>query len=202
MRALFLSIALCTVALSTMPANHTLAGNTAAADRITLGGVRRGPELPNVVLLTQDNKPVRFYDDLIKGRVVLLNFMFTACKTTCPMTRVNLLKVQKGLGDHLGRDIFIYSLTLDAATDTPQALHRYAKSIGAKPGWTFLTGKPADLEMLRRKLGFYDPDPTIDADRTQHGAVVLLGNDAAGRWAMMPALVNADRIVDAFMRIR
>jgi protein SCO1/2 len=185
-----------------MPANDALAGKAGVADRTTLGDVRGGPALPNVILRTQDNRPVRFYDDLIKGRVVLINFMFTTCKTTCPMTRTNLLKVQKALGDHIGRDIFMYSLTLDAATDTPQTLNKYAKSIGAKPGWTFLTGKPADLEMLRRKLGFYDPDPKIDADRTQHGAIVLFGNDAAGRWAMMPALSNVDRIVDAVMRIR
>jgi protein SCO1/2 len=202
MRATFLLIALGTVCSWSMQANDKPAGKPAGADRTTLGGVRGGPELPNVILLTQNNKPVRFYDDLIKGRVVLINFMFTTCKTTCPMTRANLLKVQKALGDHLGRDIFIYSLTLDAATDTPKTLDKYAKSIGAKPGWTFLTGKPADIEMLRRKLGFYDPDPKIDADRTQHGAVVLLGNDAAGRWAMVPALSNADRIVASVMRIR
>jgi len=201
MRGTFL-FTLCTVCLSTMPVNDALAAKPDAADRTTLGGVRGGPELPNVILRTQDNKPVRFYDDLVKGRVVLINFMFTTCKTTCPMTGANLLKVQKALGAHLGRDIFMYSLTLDAATDTPQTLDKYARSIGAKSGWTFLTGKPADLEMLRRKLGFYDPDPKLDADRTQHGAIILFGNDAAGRWAMMPALANADRLVDAVIRIR
>src|ERR1041384_7444372 len=153
----------------------------------TSGGV---PTLPNVVLRTQENKAVRFYDDLIKGKTVVISFMFTSCKGICPMTTANLLKVQKALGDHVGRDVFFYSLTLDPQTDTPEVLHKYARTIGAKPGWTFLTGRPEDLELLRRKLGLYDPDPKGDADKTQHGAVIVYGNDEYGRWSMMPALVS------------
>src|SRR5471030_2509897 len=117
----------------------SLASRSVAADR---AAARSGPTLPNVLLRTQDNKPVRFYDDLIKGKTVVISFMFTSCKAICPMTNVNLLKVQKALGGHMGRDVFFYSLTLDHKTDTPEVLHKYAKAIGAKPGWTFLTGRP------------------------------------------------------------
>jgi protein SCO1/2 len=164
----------------------------------TSGGV---PTLPNVVLRTQENKPVRFYDDLIKGKTVVISFMFTSCKGICPMTSANLLKVQKALGDQVGRDVFFYSLTLDPKTDTPEVLQKYARTIGAKPGWTFLTGKLEDLELLRRKLGFYDLDPKVDADKTQHGGLIVYGNDAVGKWAMMPVLLNSNRIVEAVRQV-
>src|SRR5205807_8963139 len=127
-----------------------LASRSVAADRAsTVGG---GPTLPNLILRTQDNKPVRFYDDLIKGRTVVISFLFTRCTAICPRTTANLLKVQQALGDHVGRDVFFYSLTLDPAHDSPEVLRKYAKSVGANPGWTFLTGKAEDLEMLRRRL--------------------------------------------------
>lgn len=162
---------------------------------------RGGPTLPNVVLRTQDNRQVRFYDDLIKGKTVVISFMFTSCKAICPMTNVNLLKVQKALGDHMGRDVFFYSLTLDSRTDTPEALHKYARTIGAGPGWMFLTGKAEDLELLRRKLGFTDPDPKVDADKTQHGGLIAYGNDAFGRWSMMPSTADPNRIADSVRRV-
>ena len=176
------------------------ASQCAAADRPAASG-GGGPTLPNVGLLTQDSKPVRFYDDLIKGKTVVISFLFTSCKVICPRTTANLLKVQKALGDRMGRDVFFYSLTLDPATDTPEVLRKFAKRLGAKPGWTFLTGKPEDLELLRRKLGLFDPDPKVDADKTQHGAVIVYGNDAAGRWSMMPALADSERIADAVRRV-
>jgi protein SCO1/2 len=157
--------------------------------------------LPNVVLRTQENRPVRFYEDLVKGRVVLINFMFTSCRNVCPLASANMLKVQRALGDHVGRDIFMYSLTLDPEHDTPAVLREYAKKIGAGAGWTFLTGSPADLETLRRKLGLYELDPKIDADRTQHGAVIVYGNDASGRWSSLPALGSADPIAAAVRRV-
>ena len=176
------------------------AENRSIADGVaTSGGAR--PTLPNVVLRTHENKPVRFYDDLIRGKVVIVSFMFTTCHGICPRTNANLLKVQRALGERVGRDIFMYSLSLDPAADTPKVLGNYARTLGAKPGWTFLTGKPADLELLRRKLGFTDPDPKVDADKTQHGGLVVYGNDAAGRWSAMPALVNADRIAEAVIRV-
>ena len=166
------------------------------------GAADRGrPTLPNVILRTQDNQPVRFYDDLIKDKTVVISFMFTNCKAICPMTNANLLKVQKALGNHLGRDVFFYSLTLDPKADTPEALHKYAKAIGAKPGWTFLTGKFEDLELLRRRLGFTDPDPKVDADKTQHGGLVVYGNDAVGRWSVMPSLADPSRITEAVSRV-
>jgi protein SCO1/2 len=173
------------------------AASSVAADRPAAAG----PTLPNFVLRTQADRPVRFYEDLIKGKTVVISFMFTSCRNICPMTNANLMKVQKALGDQVGRNVFFYSLSLDPKADTPAVLNKYAKSIGAKPGWTFLTGRPDDLESLRRTLGLFDRDPKVDADKTQHGALIVYGNDAVGRWSVIPSLGDPGRIATAVRRV-
>ena len=106
---------------------------------------------PNVTLTTHEGKKVRFYDDLIKDKIILINFMYVKCDGICPGTTANLVNVQKMLGDRVGRDIFMYSITLKPEEDTPEVLNRYAKAYKTKPGWLFLTGEPKDVELLRRK---------------------------------------------------
>src|SRR2546422_8254898 len=83
--------------------------------------------LPNVIVQTQDGTRVRFYDDLIKGKVVLINFMFTSCTTQCPLTTANLVKVEEALGENLGRDVSMISITVDPAVDTPAVLKKYSQ---------------------------------------------------------------------------
>lgn len=158
-----------------------------------ISGPRAG-YFPNVILRTQENKPVRFYEDLIKGKVVLINFMYTNCEGLCPRQTANLAAAQRALGDRVGRDIFMYSITLKPEEDTPKVLQEYAKSNRVKPGWLFLTGKSEDVEKLRRKLGFVDPDPILDRDKSQHIGVVLYGNEALDRWAACPALTHPEEI--------
>ena len=137
----------------------------------------------------------------MKGRVVLINFMFTNCRRLCPVTTPNLVKVQAALGERVGRDIFLYSITLDPATDTPEVLKNYAQRVGAGPGWTFLTGKAEDIGKLRRRLGVYNRDPIIDADKTRHSGLVVYGNDAIGRWALISGLNKPEAIVKAVLRV-
>src|SRR5574341_1952006 len=122
---------------------------------------RRRTRFVNVALTTHEGKEVRFYDDLIKGRTVLLNFFYTHCvgENLCPMATANLVKVQKLLGKQVGRDVFMYSITLDPEHDTPKVLRKYARGFGVKPGWLFLTGQREDIEALRRSLGYVEPDP-------------------------------------------
>ena len=165
-------------------------GGTAAQIR----GLRAG-YFPNVVLRTQDNKAVRFYDDLIKGKIVVINMFYTECEGLCPQMTQNLKQVQKGLGSRVGRDIFMYSITLKPESDGPQELKEYAAMHGIKPGWTLLTGTLADIDKLRRKLGFRDLDPVIDKDRSQHTGIIRYGNEALDRWAACPALTNPKEII-------
>jgi protein SCO1/2 len=152
-----------------------------------------------VVLRTHEGKAVRFYDDLIKGKIVVINFMYANCTGICPAMTMNLMKVQEALGGRVGRDIFMYSITLKPRQDDAMALRHYVEMHGIKPGWLFLTGSPGDIETLRRKLGFTDPDPVLDRDSSQHIGVVKFGNEAFDRWAACPALTDADQIVKSIL---
>lgn len=152
---------------------------------------------PNVVLTTHEGRKVRFYDDLIKDKLVVLNFMYAKCTGVCPGITSNLARVQKLLGNRVGRDVFMYSFTLRPKEDTPQKLAEYAKMHKAGPGWLFLTGEPADMELLRRKLGFTNPDPKLDADIEQHIGNVRYGNEPLQRWGACPGLSKASFIVES-----
>ncbi len=150
---------------------------------------------PNVLLLTHENQQVRFYDDLIKDKIFIINFMYAACEGVCPGITANLVKVQKLLGERVGRDIFMYSITLKPKQDTPAVLKKYAATYRVGPGWLFLTGDPDDIELLRRKLGFVDPDPARDADKSNHIGNIRYGNEALQLWAAHPGLLNPEWIV-------
>jgi len=160
----------------------------------------REQHLPNIELVTQEGRHVRFYDDLVQGRVVAINFMFATCRNACPESTQHLVEVQHALGERMGRDVTFLSISLDAERDTPEVLRRYAEAHGAGPGWYFLTGRPDDIELLRRKLGAYELDPVVDADRKQHTGLVILGNEPVGRWKAISALVKPVRIRQAIER--
>lgn len=150
---------------------------------------------PNVTLTTHEGTEVRFYQDLIKGKIVLINFMYATCTNSCPTFTANLVRVQRLFGNRIGRDVFMYSISLDPEHDTPEVLSQYVKNYSVQPGWTFLTGSTTDITTLRRRLGLRDLDPVIDADKSQHIGVVLYGDERFDRWAACPALSEPREIV-------
>lgn len=150
---------------------------------------------PNVTLTTHEGKQVKFYDDLLKDKIVLINFMYVKCEGICPGTTANLVKVQKLLGDRMGKDIFMYSITLKPEEDTPQKLAAYAKAYKVGPGWQFLTGDPKDVELLRQKLGFIDRDPVRDANKSNHIGMLRWGNEPHTLWAGCPGSLAPNKIV-------
>jgi protein SCO1 len=152
---------------------------------------------PNVTLTTQDGRKVKFYDDLIKDKIVVINFMYAECTGVCPGITANLARVQKLLRGRVGRDIFFYSITLKPELDSPQKLKEYAAMHGAGPGWLFLTGAAADIELLRRSLGFTYPDPKEDADKSNHIGNLRYGNEALMQWAACPGLVRPGYIAES-----
>jgi protein SCO1 len=165
--------------------------NTSARERI------RRQHFPNLLLTTHEGKKVRFYDDLIKDKVVLINFMYVRCDGVCPGITANLVRVQKLLGSRLGRDIFMYSFTLKPEQDSPEVLKRYADAYKVRQGWSFLTGAPADMELLRRKLGFTDPDPRRDADKSNHIGNLRYGNEPRQLWGSCPGMSKASWITES-----
>jgi protein SCO1 len=164
----------------------------------------RAEYFPDVTLKTQDNKEVRFYDDLIKGKIVLINFFYTRCDgKLCDTGTRNLVQLQNALGDRLGRDVFMYSITFDPEHDTPEVLKKYAKDYGAKPGWLFLTGKSDDIEVLRRKLGMTLPiAKNAVADSKRHTGMIKIGNAATDKWTSTSILAKPDRILELIGRIK
>jgi len=156
--------------------------------------------LPNVELITQDGKKVRFYDDLVKDKVVAINFIYTNCEKVCPPIMANLVKVQKLLKDRVGRDVFMYSITLKPEEDGVKELKKYAKTFGIGPGWLLLTGKPADIELLRSSLGFKYRDPAEDADKSNHIGMVRIGNEPVMRWSACEGQARAEWIATTIER--
>ncbi|HYL75586.1 MAG TPA: SCO family protein [Bryobacteraceae bacterium] len=152
---------------------------------------------PDVPLRTQDNKKVHFYEDLIKNKIVTINFFYAKCEGVCPGISANLVRVQKLLGDRVGREIFMYSISLKPEEDTPAVLKEYAQSYHVRPGWKFLTGDPADIELLRRSLGFTNPDPKLDKDKSQHTGNIRYGNEPLMLWAACPGLAHAEWIAES-----
>lgn len=153
--------------------------------------------LPNVPLVTHDGRKVRFYDDLVKGKLVVFNMMYTNCSNICPPNTANLLAVQQALGEKVGRDIFMYSITLQPDFDDPAALRQYMNQYRIGAGWTFLTGKRDDVDLVRRQLGFFNLDPVADADLRQHTGMLRIGHDARDRWSMIPAQATTRQIINS-----
>ncbi len=157
--------------------------------------VRPQEYLPNVNLWTHENKKVRFYDDLVRNRIVMINFMYSTCQGICPGNTTNLLRVQKLLGDRVGIDIFMYSISLRPEVDTPEKLKEYARSRGIRRGWSLLTGDIDGIDLIRRRLGFYDRNPEIDRDKSQHTGMLRIGNDALRLWTMSATMARPENIV-------
>lgn len=143
----------------------------------------------DVTLVNQDGRPMRLYSDLLKGKVVVIDFFFATCQGSClPMNR-NLQKVQDSLGDRVGKDVYLISISVDPAVDTPASLKEYAKKLGAKPGWYFLTGEKASVEFALRKLGQYVEN------KQDHTNIFIIGNERTGLWKKAFGLARADDIV-------
>jgi protein SCO1 len=164
----------------------------AAFDSIALAADDRRPgadRFPNVTLTTHEGTEVRFYDDLIKGKTVAINLIYTTCQYACPLETAKMAQVQRLLADRMGRDIFFYSITIDPEHDTPAVLKEYAERYHAGPGWSFLTGKKANIDLISRKLGLYTT-PDLQANPDGHVPYLLVGNDATGQWMRNSAVDN------------
>lgn len=145
---------------------------------------------PDVVLTTHEGKKVRFYEDLIKDKIVVLNLMYATCQGVCPRITANLVAARKLLPEPARAQVHFYSITIKPEEDTPESLRDYAQMHGADSGWLFLTGNPRDIELLRRKLGFVDIDPEVDKDKSRHSGMVRFGNEPLAQWAACQGQAN------------
>jgi protein SCO1 len=161
----------------------------------------RAAYFPNTMVHTHDGKKLRFYDDVVRGKIVIFNMMYSVCTGICPGNTANLRLVQQALGSRLGKDIFMVSMTLQPQFDTPAALQDYVKRYDIQPGWMFITGQPIEMDVIRRKLGFFNDDPKIDSDLANHTGMVRVGNERLDRWFMMPALSRPQQMARAILQL-
>lgn len=143
----------------------------------------------DIELVDQNGKPQRFYSDLLKDKVVIINAFFTTCTSVCPPMSRNLEKVQEWLGDKMGRDVHIISLSVDHETDTPPRMKDYAQKFHARPGWFFLSGKKANIELALKKVGQH-----VDA-KDNHTTVIIIGNLQTGLWKKAFGLAKPDDLI-------
>jgi protein SCO1/2 len=161
------------------PAGGAEPGNQVARDYFT-----------DTVLVDQDGRELRFYSDLLAGKVVVINSMFTDCTGSCPVMSKKLQALQEHLGDRVGRDVHLISITVDPETDTPARLKEHAAKFGAGPGWHLLTGSEENVKTVLTKLGQWAED------REAHETIFLVGNDRTGLWKKAFALAKTEDVVE------
>ena len=145
--------------------------------------------IPDATVYNQNGRRLNFYTDLVKGRVVAINFIFTTCTTICPPLTATFRRVQQELGEHMGRDITLISVSVDPTVDTPERLFDFAEKFKAGPGWTFVTGDRAEIDSLLQAFG------VAVADKNDHTPTVLVGNDATGYWTRAYGLASPTTLV-------
>jgi cytochrome oxidase Cu insertion factor (SCO1/SenC/PrrC family) len=146
-------------------------------------------KLPDVVVYDQDGRKLNFYSDLIKGKTVAINFIFTTCTTICPPLTATFRKVQQELGERVGRDVQLISISVDPATDVPERLKSFSARFKAGPGWTFVTGDRQEINLLLKALG------ASVGDKNDHTPMVLVGKHSANYWTRAYGLAPAGTLV-------
>lgn len=178
-----------------MPAAHVHHHDPAAAATSREGEITpSGPSriaIPDVVVTDQKGNKVRFYSDLVRGRTVAVNFIFTTCTTICPPLTANFARVQKTLLERGKTEVRFISVSVDPEGDTPEKMKSYAEMFHAQPGWTFVTGRRSDLEQIWRA---FSVNATVKQD---HPATVAIGNDAAHTWTYASGLASATKLTAA-----
>lgn len=168
---------------------------------------RTSDRFPDIELLDHRGRNLRFYSDLVQDRCVCIIYFYTRCTGSCPGTTRLVKKLRKELADQFSNDELVFvSLTLEPDVDTPEELREYMDANGIQddenlPDWVYATGDYEEIDNLRRSLGIYDLDPIIDADKTEHAAILTFGNDRTDRWAALPVGMNFEQLKMAMTRI-
>lgn len=143
----------------------------------------------DVELIDQNGRKLRFYSDVLKGKTVVINALFTTCTNVCPPISRNLERIQETLGERLGRDVFLVSITVDPENDTPEKLKAYAQKFHAGAGWSFLTGSKENIDQALYKLGQYVQD------KNSHKTIVIIGNESTGLWKKAFGLASVEDLI-------
>jgi protein SCO1/2 len=144
----------------------------------------------DVELINQNGERMRFYSDLLKGKVVVVNSFFGTCTSVCPPMNRNLEKVQEAFKDRIGKDLYIISISVDPEVDTPPLLKDYAAKFHAVPGRFFLTGKKENVNWALYKLGQYVED------KNDHQTIIIIGNERTGMWKKAFGMAKVEELIE------
>jgi protein SCO1/2 len=180
-----------------MKRRELFTGTEVASASCKPGTRRMATLVPNALFRTQDDKEVRFYDDMVKGKQVIVMMMYAKCETFCPLaTKIMVDLHHKALAERMGKDLFMVSVSLKPWEDNPAALKEYAKAQGALlPGWTFLTGNQYDVDTLRYRFFSHD-HIGIDMDEDLHAGSMKIINDPVGRWLHADVFASTRTLLD------
>jgi cytochrome oxidase Cu insertion factor (SCO1/SenC/PrrC family) len=162
--------------------------NTSSATG-NISGPTKTLMIPDVEVLDQEGHALHFYSDLIKGKTVAINFIFTNCTTICPPLAATFARVQKEMGEKVGKDVHFISISVDPLTDTPERLKVWGAKFKASVGWTFVTGSKPEVDKLLNALG------ASITRREDHSPVVIVGNDLRGVWTRTYGLAQISQMV-------
>ena len=146
--------------------------------------------IPDEELLDQNGRAVHLYTDLIKGKVVVVSFVFTSCGLVCPMQTVALSKLQRALGERFGSEVHFVSVSLDPETDNPKRLRDWSEQFGANSGWTFVTGEKTRIDKVT--LAFTGGP----AQKGDHSPAIFIGNDSTKVWLRVNGLARTERLIE------
>ena len=172
------------------PKESAAAANTAAVAPVANPSEATSLRIPNTPVVDQNGKRISFYDDLVKGKIVAINFIFTTCTTICPPMTATFRRVQQDLVAK-GSDAQLISVSVDPTTDTPERLRDFAAKFKAGPGWTFVTGDRIEIDSLLQAFG------VAVADKNDHTPMILIGNDRTGFWSRAYGLAAPGTLVKA-----
>lgn len=194
---LFTLVCIClllSLPVSLLAAASDQAGGTPLPGSRDSDATRRG-YFTDLKVVTNEGREVRFYSDLLKDRVVLISFFYLDCGTVCPLQNKILAELQNLLGERLGKDVLLLSITVDPARDTPELVNAYARAWKARPGRLFLTGSKANVDWINYKLGGYVEDPKT------HKTTYLLGNVKSGHWMTVRPDTKARVLADDLLKL-
>lgn len=185
------------LAVGSLPAANGRAGGNpagapaskAAAAAQPAGAMDADIRLDDRELVTQEGKPVLFKSGIIGDKLVAVTFIYTSCTTVCPIANALFGKLQSLLGERLGREVMLVTLTLDPVTDIPARMQRQAEKFKARPGWVYLTGEKQNVDAVLRQLGAYS------ADYQNHAPMVLVGDGNTGIWRRVNGLISPERLL-------
>jgi cytochrome oxidase Cu insertion factor (SCO1/SenC/PrrC family) len=178
---------------------HQEAGDHAQHDHAKAAPPPAGdmkPRIPDRVLTDQFGKSHRFYSDLLKGKLVLMNSIFTTCPATCPIQTAVFAKVQQMLGERVGEDVQMISVTLEPETDTPERLKEFAERYKVGPGWLFLTGPTQDVTDVLKAMDLYSAVPA------EHTPIAAVGHEPSGVWMKVLNLKAPAEIVGSLSKVQ